>query len=88
MRLPTIEIAMTLHDELGSMLTGAKMELEAIESKLAESPAANKIVKVKERMIEVMWEAYGGITGYSCFDRNSRVTELSYAWHVSHFQWS
>jgi PAS domain S-box-containing protein len=48
------DIAMTLHDEVGSMLTGAKIELEVIESELAESPAVDKIVKVKESVLEVM----------------------------------
>jgi PAS domain S-box-containing protein len=48
------DVAMTLHDEVGSILTGAKIELEAIELKLAESPAVDEIAKVKKRMFEVM----------------------------------
>ncbi len=48
------DIGMTLHDEVGSVLAGAKIQLEAIESKLAENPAVDEIAKVKERMLEVM----------------------------------
>ncbi len=48
------EIAMTLHDEVGSILTGAKLEIEVMESELAESPALDRIIKVKETVTEAM----------------------------------
>jgi hypothetical protein len=50
-------VGMTLYDEVGSILTGAGIEIETIESEFAESPAADRIKKVKERLNEVMKES-------------------------------
>jgi len=48
------EIAMTLHDHVGSILTGAKIEIERVEAQLAESPVAEGIAKVKGLVTETI----------------------------------
>jgi PAS domain S-box-containing protein len=56
------DTAMSLHDEVGSILTGARMEIEAIEADLRESPASHRIGKIKERTSEAI-KAIRNISG-------------------------
>jgi PAS domain S-box-containing protein len=48
------DTAMVLHDQVGSILTGAKLEIEAMEAELAMDPAVDRISKVKEKTTEAM----------------------------------
>jgi signal transduction histidine kinase len=48
------DVTMVLHDEVGSILTGARIEIELIETELAASPAADRITKVKDRITETI----------------------------------